>query len=163
MILLGVLVFSAGAEVVELASPAEHITMADHDMVLPGPLYAPEHLFDGQRFVRHEAAKATWVPWRMHGFVVADSGIGAATQGLAGARVVRRNGSVPGVQRSHDTEFCFFFVLAGRLTVRQGQQDYVLSADDSMTIPGNMRYAFDDCSEDLEFLEVTFPAEFPLL
>ena len=32
-----VLESSAGAEVVEVSAPAEHITMADHDLALPCP------------------------------------------------------------------------------------------------------------------------------
>ncbi|MDP9647289.1 hypothetical protein [Paraburkholderia caledonica] len=38
-----VLESSAGAEVIELGSPAEHITMAEHDMTLPNGVYDPDY------------------------------------------------------------------------------------------------------------------------
>ncbi|QGZ65756.1 cupin domain-containing protein [Paraburkholderia acidisoli] len=160
-----VLESSAGAEVVEIGSPADHITMADHAMTLPNARYATDHDFNGQRFVRHVAAQARWAPWKSPGFVATDTGIGAATNGLAGVRVVRRasEGSpAHAVTRRHDTEFCFFFVLAGALDVAQDTQRWTLRADDSIAIPGNLAYTFANASDDLELLEVTLPAEFEL-
>uniref|UniRef100_UPI0037098B67 cupin domain-containing protein n=1 Tax=Paraburkholderia caledonica TaxID=134536 RepID=UPI0037098B67 len=62
----------------------------------------------------------------------------------------------------HDTEFCFFFVLAGSFDVAQGEQHWRLTADDSIAIPGNLPYTFTQCSADLELLEVTLPADFSL-
>jgi mannose-6-phosphate isomerase-like protein (cupin superfamily) len=158
-----VLESSAGAEVIELGSPAEHITMADHAMTLPSTVYDPEHDFNGQRFVRHVAKQATWTPWKSPGFVETDTGIGAATQGLAGVRVVRPQGEGQEASRMHDTEFCFFLVLAGNLEVVQGNQTWHLRADDSIAIPGMSTYAFRRCSADLELLEVTLPADFSLV
>jgi quercetin dioxygenase-like cupin family protein len=157
-----VLESSAGAEVIELGSPAEHITMADHMLALPSPDCDPEREFEGQRFVRHIAANATWLPWKTAGFVASDTGIGTATKGLAGVRVIRTAGESPLTQRIHDTEFCFFFVLSGTLEVHQGEDTYTLSTDDSITLPGNMPYCFGHCSTDLELLEVTLPADFSL-
>ena len=159
-----VLESSAGAEVVEIGSPAKHITIADHQMPLPNAPLPPEHDFGGQRFVFHQADKATWQPWRLPGFRVRDTGIGAATAGLAGARVVRfvKPGELS-AQRSaqqHATEFCFYFVLAGQLTLSLGDASHVLQADDSVTLPGGQRYAFTACSDDLELLEVTLPDTF---
>ncbi|MEM5388309.1 cupin [Paraburkholderia phymatum] len=159
-----VLESSAGAEVIELGSPAKHITMADHDMALPSPVYDPDHDFNGQRFVRHVAKQAVWKAWQSPGFVVTDTGIGAATKGLAGVRVVRPQGEGQEALRMHDTEFCFFFVLAGSLdvVVVQGDEQWRLCADDSIAIPGMLPYAFKHCSADLELLEVTLPADFSL-
>ncbi|MBU9597984.1 cupin [Burkholderia multivorans] len=157
-----VLESSAGAEVIELGSPAQHITMADHEMTLPTSVYARGHEFNGQCFVRHVAKQATWHAWNSPGFVVADTGIGAATNGLAGARIVRPQGEQREVVRVHDTEFCLFFVLAGSLKVRQGDSTWRLAADDSIAIPGKLRYSFERCSADLELLEVTLPADFSL-
>ncbi|MFM0219154.1 MULTISPECIES: cupin domain-containing protein [Paraburkholderia] len=157
-----VLESSAGAEVIELGSPAEHITMAEHGMTLPNGVYDPDYEFNGQRFVRHVAKNASWKPWKSPGFVVADTGIGAATDGLAGVRVVRPLGDGQQASRMHDTEFCFFFVLAGSFDVAQGEQHWRLTADDSIAIPGNLPYTFRQCSADLELLEVTLPADFSL-
>ncbi|HEX7932885.1 MAG TPA: cupin domain-containing protein [Paraburkholderia sp.] len=157
-----VLESSSGAEVVELGSPAEHITMADHELTLPTPFFRPERDFNGQRFVRHVAKHAQWTAWTSPGFVVADTGIGAATNGLAGVRVVRAQGQDNEATRRHDTEFCFFFVLTGSLDVTQGDKRWRLAADDSIAIPGQLPYGFSRCSADLELLEVTLPADFPL-
>ncbi|WP_118180430.1 cupin domain-containing protein [Paraburkholderia phosphatilytica] len=154
-----VLESSAGAEVVEIGSPAEHITMADHTMPLPTPTLEPDRDFDGQRFVRYEKQRAVWTPWRMNGFVSSDTGIGAATGGLAGVRVVRLERSSPVQTQKHASDFCFFFVLSGRMTVTQGEHAYPLATDDSIAIPGDTQYGFAECSADLELLEVTLPAE----
>jgi mannose-6-phosphate isomerase-like protein (cupin superfamily) len=157
-----VLESSAGAEVIELGSPAEHITMADHQMTLPTEMYPGDYDFDGQRFVRHIAAQAKWRPWNSDGFVMADTGIGAATNGLAGIRVVRPAHAKLGTVRCHATEFCSFFVLNGSLTVEHEGRSHTLRADDSLTIPGGLAYSFFDCSADLELLEVTLPDTFEL-
>jgi mannose-6-phosphate isomerase-like protein (cupin superfamily) len=157
-----VLESSAGAEVIELGSPAEHITMADHDMTLPNALYDAAHEFNGQTFVRHVAKHAAWTPWKSPGFIASDTGIGHATKGLAGVRVVRPSMAGQQAARMHDTEFCFFFVLAGSVDVSASGQQWRLEADDSIAIPGQLRYAFANCSADLELLEVTLPADFPL-
>ncbi|VXC69709.1 Cupin [Burkholderia sp. 8Y] len=157
-----VLESSAGAEVIELGSPAEHITMADHDMTLPSARYDAAHDFNGQTFVRHIARQANWTAWKSPGFVVTDTGIGHATKGLAGVRVVRPLDENQHAARMHDTEFCIFFVLAGSVDVSANDQQWHLVADDSIAIPGQLRYTFANCSADLELLEVTLPADFSL-
>lgn len=153
-----VLESSAGAEVVEIGAPAEHITMADHTLTLPNPRIDTERDFSGQRFVRYVAANATWAPWRMPGFEASDTGIGQATAGLGGIRVVRPNGSPPGSRQSHETEFCFYFVLTGSVAVQLDRASHELVADDSITIPGGMAYALTNASSDLTMLEITLPA-----
>ncbi|HUF04269.1 MAG TPA: cupin domain-containing protein [Aridibacter sp.] len=50
-----VLECSDGFEVLELSSPAEHPTYADHEMDLPNPHIDPEKDFAGQHFHRHIA------------------------------------------------------------------------------------------------------------
>lgn len=82
-----VLECSPGLEVVEVASPAEHATAADPDLALPTAALRPERTFEGQCFLRHRAAGATWLregslEWR-------DLGIAGATGGLVSARVAR--------------------------------------------------------------------------
>jgi mannose-6-phosphate isomerase-like protein (cupin superfamily) len=153
-----VLESSAGAEVIEIGAPAEHITMADHELALPTPDRYPERDFSGQRFVRHVAAQATWAPWRIRGFEASDTGIAQAARGLAGVRVVRSNGPAAAVHQRHETEFCFYFVLSGRMTVQLEGASHVLSTDDSITVPRGMTYAMAEASDDLTLLEVTLPA-----
>lgn len=154
-----VLESSAGAEVVELGTPAEHITMADHTMALPTPVRYPQRDFSGQRFVRHVAAEASWTPWRMRGFEMRDTGIGAATGGLAGVRVLRPIAGRDGTERQqHATEFCFYFVLSGQLTVEIDGNPLALVPDDSLTVTDTTGYRFSGASADLQLLEVSLPA-----
>jgi len=150
---------SAGAEVVEICAPAEHITMADRNMPLPNAELQPGRDFSGQRFVFHVAADAPWAPWRIEGFEVRDTEIGAATGGLAGVRVVRPQGRPRANSQRHDTEFCFYFVLSGGVSLQLDGQTHRLESDDSITIPGGMAYALAECSPDLTLLEVSLPAD----
>lgn len=158
-----VLESSAGAEVVEFGGPAEHITMADHTMTLPNERLPADHDFHGQRFVRHIAAEARWLPWRVDGFEMRDTGIGAATHGLAGARVVRPVGTQVPLAQRHATELSFYFVLAGALSLALDGGRHAMQRDDSFAIPDGMAYRLDDCTPDLELLEITLPADFETL
>jgi len=133
--------------------------VADHQLTLPTPDRQSGRDFSGQRFVRHVAATASWAPWRIRGFESSDTGIAAATGGLAGMRVVRANGVQPAVRQSHDTEFCFYYVLSGAVTVELDRGPKVLAADDSIAIPGGLTYALADASADLALLEITLPGE----
>lgn len=159
-----VLESSAGAEVIEIATPAEHITIADHALALPSADLPADHDFGGQRFVRHVASRAAWSPWRLPGFEFQDTGIGGATSGLAGVRVVRPVAATaaPSAGQRHDTEFCFYFALSGEVDFCHGDERLRLKADDSITVPGGLRYALAGASPDLTLLEVTLPDAFEL-
>jgi len=157
-----VLESSAGAEVVEIGAPAEHITIADHEMTLPNAPLPPEHVFGGQRFAFHSAQSAPWGPWRAERFVAQDSGIEAATDGLAGVRIVKTQGVAVSLTHRYDTEFCFYFVLRGRLGVAIDDTDCTLEADDSISIPGGKACTL-TASSDLEMLEVTLPGSSEML
>ncbi len=153
-----------GLEVIELGCPAEHETLADHDIVLPTGRVLPDRVFGGQRYVRHIAADAAWHPWRHPGFEYRDTGIGAATDGLAAARVARPlAGTVDTVRSAHDAEFVFGFVLEGGLTLDcAGQVPFALVAGDTFVVPAGMPYRFSDCTPDLELLDVTLPDVVPV-
>jgi quercetin dioxygenase-like cupin family protein len=163
-----VLECSPGLEVIEIGSPARHDTFADHELALPtGEVRARD--FAGQRFVRHRAAEASWVPCR-DGFEARDLGIAAATAGLAGARVSRPSGASPGhaaraitsdraAMHAHDGELRFSVVLRGGVTVeRAGGAGEQLAAGDSFAVPAGMPHRLTDGSADLELLEVALPA-----
>jgi quercetin dioxygenase-like cupin family protein len=157
-----VLEASAGLEVVEIGCPAVHETFADHAMTLPTPHVLPERDFDGQRFVRHVAAEARWQPWRADGFEARDTGIGDATDGLAGARVVRPRGNRATARFApHGGELLFLFVLSGELGLSAGAHgDHRLREGDSCVIPADTPYALEAASG-AELLEVSLPAELP--
>jgi quercetin dioxygenase-like cupin family protein len=157
-----VLEASDGLEVVEIGCPAVHETIADHVLSLPTPRLLPERDFGGQRFVRHVAAEAIWAPWRADGFEARDIGIGAATDGLAGARVVRpQAGSAAANLRAHGGEFLFLFVLKGEIALEvQRHGAHRLAVSDSCVIPGGAGHAL-RAEAGSEILEVTLPAELP--
>jgi mannose-6-phosphate isomerase-like protein (cupin superfamily) len=162
-----VLESSEGLEVIEISCPAAHETWSDPAMTLPSGRNAPEREFNGQRFVYHVASKAVWKASRFSGFEQRDTGIGAATHGLAGARVLRSHGSA--VAGSHDGaptqahagEFAFYFVLAGATVLEStalGAHD--LGPGDSCVLPARADFAIQPAAG-LELLEVTLPAELP--
>ena len=155
-----VLESSAGLEVIEISCPAEHETWADPDLDLPNTEARSKRDFSGQHFVFHQVADAKWNPWRMEGFEFRDTGIGTATKGLAGVRVVRPLNESRPMVCSHRGEFFFFFILEGEVTLTcEGLRSQRMEAGDSCVIPAQQRYALTNCSDDLELLEATFPAE----
>ena len=153
-----VLESSAGAEVVEVGSPAQHITMADLNMTLPSAPLPADHDFSGQRFVRHLASGAAWVPWRIQGFEASDTGIAQATDGLATVRVVRANAEPVCQTQSHDSEYCAYFVLSGSLKISVAGHQHALQTDDCITIPGGMPYVLIP-GAGMELLEIMLPAD----
>jgi mannose-6-phosphate isomerase-like protein (cupin superfamily) len=152
-----VLEASPGLEVIEIGCPARHETVADHALALPTDAHRADREFDGQCFVRHVAADAAWAPWRHPGFECRDTGIGAATAGLAGARVVRPRGADATPAATHDREFAFGFVLAGTAML-DAEGSHRLAAGDGFVVPAGMPHALLECAPALELLEVTLPA-----
>ena len=152
---------SPGLEVIEIGCPADHMTCIDHALDLPTPDLRPDRDYSGQRFVRHRLASASWRPWRLEGIEARDIGIGAATDGLAGARVIRFKGTECMPAHRHAAEFVFRFVLEGSTTLQaDGHDPQALSAGDSFVIPNGMTYGLNGCSDDLELLEVALPANY---
>jgi quercetin dioxygenase-like cupin family protein len=156
-----VLEASDGFEVVEIGCPAVHETHADPALDLPTGRHLPGRQFGGQRFVRHVAADAAWQPWASSqgapGFEARDTGIAAATDGLAGAVTVRANG--PDVARiSHHGELLFLFVLRGSLRLESAAHGrHELADGDSVVLPAGELYTLSN-ARDLELLDVRLPA-----
>ena len=156
-----VLEASENLQVVEIGVPAEHVTTVDHEMKLPTPCLRPDRDFGGQRFCRSEVEKAVWAPWRLPGFEARETGIGAATAGVASVQVARPVGGSHGQVTSHTSDILFAFVLSGSMTLHgEGQGSHALSEGDAYVIPPHLKTALTDCSEDLELLEVSLPADF---
>ena len=157
-----VLESSPGLEVVEIGCPAEHETIADWSLTLPTGAVQPDRDFGGQRFVRHVAEGAPHAPWRADGWEFRDTGIGGATDGIAGARVARPTEQpATGTWIDHDTELAQLVVLTGSVTFEvEGDDPMRLGDGDSVAIPGGTRYRLVDPSADCELLDVTLPAEF---
>ena len=155
-----VLEASAGVEVIEIGVPAEHLTSIDHEMELPTPHFRPEREFHGTKFVLHREAEATWQPWRIPGFEARETGIGAATKGVAGVQVARRVSSAAIPTTSHDTDILFGFLRAGSVTLSvEGHPDHALTAGDAFVLPPRLALAIREPSDDLEIVEVALPAD----
>ncbi|CAF1482864.1 unnamed protein product [Rotaria magnacalcarata] len=155
-----VLESSAGLEVIEVACPATHNTLIDHQMQLPSAEYRPDRDYGGQRFVKYLAANETlqWCPWISSGFEFRDSGISLATANLAGVCIVRNNGNPSTQLLRHDAEFVFRFILNGELTLHvTGHASEKMTSGDSFVVPEKILYNFTECSKDLQFLEVSLP------
>jgi mannose-6-phosphate isomerase-like protein (cupin superfamily) len=159
-----VLESSPGLEVIEIGCPANHETFADPDLALPTSVVRPERDFSGQRFVRHVAAEAAWHPFRLEGFDCRDTGIAAATGGIASVRVARPRGATAKRRYRHDAEFLFTFVLSGSLSLDvDGRGARSVAAGTSFVLPRADSYAFVECTPDLELLEVALPGSFETL
>lgn len=148
-----VLEASKGLEVIEIGSPAEHETLRDHDLALPTPARNPYRNFSGQRFVRHIAATANWN--EADGYKYRDTGIAAATNNLAGVRVLRVANAG---ERTHTGDFLFLHVLQGsaQLTSRN-LGIHALGVDDCCVLPTGAEFALTG-STNCEILEVALPA-----
>lgn len=158
-----VLESSPGLEVIEIGCPAEHETIADWSMTLPTGVGDPLREWGGQRMVRHVAEGASYRPWRVDGWEYRDSGIGDATDGLAGVRVARPGSVTDTSWIAHDTEFSQLVVLSGETRFETDSSEIVrLANGDSVAIPGGLRYRLSDASDDCELLDVTMPATFAL-
>lgn len=155
-----VLESSAGLEVIEIACPAEHDTIAEYAIELPTGRTLPDREYGGQRFVHHRADQAPWQPFRYPGFVHQDLGIGQATKRLAGARVVRAEGGSTWPMMLVPNEFLFAFMMEGaaRLVI-QGREPQSIGAGDCFVIPAGMAYGLQEITDRAEILEVSLPDE----
>jgi quercetin dioxygenase-like cupin family protein len=153
-----VLEASPGLEVVEVSSPAEHETFAEHELALPTSVVRAERDFGGQRFVRHEASTATYRPWRQPGFAARDLGIAAATAGRVAARVVRRGRDEPASIQTEPPDLQLAFVIAGEVRLDiDGRDAGPLTRADAFCVPRGSTFTLADASGTFEMLEVVVP------
>lgn len=150
-----VLESSPGLEVIELACPALHETFTDRRIDLPNDTVDADRDFSGQRFVRHVATAVPWLPWRVAGFECRNTGIDAATRGLADVVVVRPRDGRRVPEQQHARELRFLFILEGAMTLHARGEDHALTAGDCVTIPAGLAYELGSCATDLQWLEVT--------
>jgi uncharacterized protein YjlB len=151
-----VLESSAGFEVVEIASPAEHETLPDPDMALPTGRLDPDRAFSGQHFLHCRAADARWTPIA-EGWERRETGLAASSAGLADAAVLRSPGAHRLDMAAGPCELCLGFVLAGFATL-SARGEHALAAPDAFVIPPGEAWSLSDSSPDLQLLLVTSPA-----
>ncbi len=156
---------SPGLEVIEIGCPAEHDTIADRDLELPTAEFDADRNFSGQRFVRHVAGDATEMPWVADGMVARDTGVGAATDGLAGAVVVSGasdDGSDDGSAGSmltHHGEFVLVVGLSGDATLDVDGRAIELAPRTSVALPAGTRWSWTTRSDDHSALVVALPSD----
>lgn len=143
-----VLESSAGLEVIEIGAPALHETFADHQLALPSGK-EPHRLFSGQRFLRHLAAGAQWVP--MGSAEAQETDMFEATDGLADVSVVRPGSASEIAFRRHDGELVFGFMLEGSAALEGSP----LGPADAFVIPPDQSWTLTDLSDDFRLLHVT--------
>ena len=156
-----VLESSAGAEVIEVTVPAEHLTTIDHELELPMPLPALGKEYGGQRFCTYSSSQAAWQPSGTPGFEASSTGIGEATDGVADVQMLRWRGGESEPITTHDADILFTFVVAGSMTLQAIDRSLErLEAGDAFVLPPNTRSALAECSSELELLQVSLPGRF---
>ncbi|MEO1611387.1 MAG: cupin domain-containing protein, partial [Pseudomonadota bacterium] len=144
-------------EVIEIGVPADHVTVIDHEMELPTPDHRPDREFDGQTFVLHREEAAEWRPWDRSGFVFRETGIEAATKGVASVHVAKTSDG-ESAPFAPDADIHFTLVRAGEMTLEaEGRSPQRVAAGDAFTIPPGLKTRYANCSGDLELLQVTLP------
>jgi len=156
-----VLEASENLQVIEIGVPAEHITTVDHEMTLPNGTVNPDREFSGQKFCRSQAKDALWTKSRLAGFEMRETGIGAATGGVASVHVIKPMAFPATNVTSHSSDILFGFLLAGTVTLRgEGQGAHEMTEGDAFVIPPGLKTVLTDVSQDLRVLEVSLPADF---
>lgn len=151
-----VLETSNGLEVIEIGTPAEHVTAIDNEMTLPNSRVDSHRLFHGQRFCHYVHSDARWQPHRLPGLAASETGVVGATAGLANARMLKAAGATQAYRTAHQAQLLFTYVVAG--SVRINRQ--LLVAGDAFTLPPDEEYSVGDISADVSLLELSLPGRF---
>ena len=117
-----------------------------------------------QSFVVSRAKSARFSDTGLRSFFsYRDLGIKDATAGGFGAHVIRAKQAVdePQGAHRHDLGFQMVYVLKGSVTFwYEGQGETRLDAGDSVLQPPGILHEIRACTEDMELLEITMPADF---
>lgn len=156
-----VLECSDNFEVIEVGSPAEHKTLVDHDMSLPTPDIKPDRVFGGQKFILHKKndPKNTPLSTRKDGFQARDTRISEATNGEASVVALTLTSKLPEIKHTHESDVLFLFILWGEIKIQIEGKLTSLDQGDSISIPRNTEYRWQEPSDDLEILEICLPAQ----
>ena len=118
-----------------------------------------------QKFCTASAANAKWVQGLRKFFEYRDLGISEATGGAYNAQVIRVKKPVTEFPHTgphvHDLEFQMIYILKGwiRFTY-EGQGEFTFREGDSCLQPAKIVHDELACSDDLELIEFTAPADF---
>jgi mannose-6-phosphate isomerase-like protein (cupin superfamily) len=153
-----VLAASKGFQVVELASPAWHRTLIDHEMVLPSPdrLAEARRPRSGQRFL-HAVADRLSPQLLAPGVEARDFGLHSASGGLVSGRALQFE-DAGSVELSEADDLRFLFVRAGTGSI-DGAARTALEPGDAVALPPGRLLLTG--SPGLRVLEVTSSAQIP--
>ncbi len=154
-----VLESSDNLEVIEIGSPAEHETFAEHEITLPTLTLRPDRDFSSQKFVRHIATETQWLPWRFPGFVSRNTGIDKATAGFASAETLcgEVGATITDTKKSHELFFVFVLNGSASLSTKDSNQKTILNANSSVALPSNCEFKLEITSPNTEMLIVLQP------
>lgn len=116
-----------------------------------------------QKFCVSHEKDADWVRGLRAFFEYRDLGIGEATGGKYHAHVIRaREATTEGTgKHAHDLDFQIAFILRGWARFfYEGQGEVLMEAGSCVLQPPGIHHDLLACSDDLEMLEVTSPADF---
>ena len=119
-----------------------------------------------QKFCTSHAKDAEWKPGLRGFFEYRDLGIGEATNGAVHAHVIRlgdQTGDGPRHtgQHQHILDFQMFYVLKGWIKFAyEGYGKVTFNAGDCCLQPPGIVHDEVGCSDDVELIEITSPAEF---
>jgi mannose-6-phosphate isomerase-like protein (cupin superfamily) len=131
------------------------------------------HSFDGvpmsanpSRFIVSYAKDAVFAPQGLWShFEYRNLGIADATGGRFGAHVIRAKEAREGGfnRHKHELEFQMIYIMKGWFKIEAGGEVITVRAGDSVYQPSGVPHVTIACSDDLELIEITSPAEFPTI
>jgi quercetin dioxygenase-like cupin family protein len=92
-------------------------------------------------------------------------GIDKASGGRFGAQVIRAKEAREGgfKRHKHALDFQMIYILRGWFKIEAGGEVITAHAGDSVYQPSGVPHVTIACSDDLELIEITSPAEFPTI
>jgi mannose-6-phosphate isomerase-like protein (cupin superfamily) len=151
-----VLEASPGLEVIEISSPAAHVTHRDHSLTLPTVALRPDRDFGGQRFVHHVAEGAALTGWRGTGLPCRDLGLTAVTNGPARALVLGdvRLAEQVVAESAADADLTFLYVLDGSVHVDVDGTVVDARPATAIVVPPGAPFRLRSWTADLRLLDV---------
>lgn len=148
-----VLECSDAFEVLEIGCPAIHPTFAEYEFDLPTENFAPDRIFNGQKFVHHIAEKGVWT--NNGDFESCNRGISKATNELADVQTLRAIADTT-FNIQHSDDFLFYFVRKGDLRLSDNENIYRLNEGCSFVLPKDTPYLI-EADKGLELIRVNLP------
>lgn len=118
------------------------------------------------KFVVSSAKDAAYVPQGLWShFEYRNLGVAQATGGRFGAHVIRAKEAREGgfTRHKHTLDFQMIYILKGWFKIESEGEVILVKAGDSVYQPSGVPHVTLACSDDLELIEITSPAEFPTI